>query len=322
MSATVSVLMPLHKAKPEYLRAALDCVFAQTFQDWKIVLVNDPVDRSIKDAIPAYLKDPRVTFIQGERPRSIGQNWNECLPYADTPFIQYLFYDDLWEKNYLEKMLKPFAEHPSVGFVSGNHTYLLEGELPTAGIYEEVEAFKKMHIKPGFHDGKELLYWWAEKGLRPNIIGEPSFVMMRRELIEKTGPFHETMRQYLDSEFWVRCLLAADWYDLPDMVGKFRVHAAGTSAQNGFGGKGVFERFDTFMILMDRAPDAERPRIKAALQRTFEGMIGRYFDYRKEGRKISMDGSGEFKKFCLQHPVIILRAALGFMFSKLSGQAR
>lgn len=313
MSATVSVLMPLHKAKPEYLRAALDCVFAQTFQDWKIVLVNDPVDRSIKDAIPAYLKDPRVTFVQGERPRSIGQNWNECLPYADTPFIQYLFYDDLWEPDYLEKMLKPFAEHPSVGFVSGNHTYLMEGESPVAGIYKEVEEFKKANVASGFHKGKELLYWWAEKGLRPNIIGEPSFVMMRKELLAKTGGFHETMRQYLDSEFWTRCLLAADWYDLPDMVGKFRVHAAGTSAQNESMGKGVFERFDTFKLLLERAPEEDKPRVRKALQKTFEAMIGRYFERRKEGRVMTADGSGELKKFCLQHPLIILRAILGYL---------
>lgn len=316
MTPIISVLMPLHKAKPEYLRAALDCVFAQTFQDWKIVLVNDPVDRSIKDAIPAYLKDPRVTFVQGERPRSIGQNWNECLPHADTPFIQYLFYDDLWEPDYLEKMLKPFAEHPTVGFVSGNHTYLMEGESPVTHIYKEVEDFKKANIKTGFHNGKELLYWWAEKGLRPNIIGEPSFVMMRRELLEKTGGFHETMRQYLDSEFWTRCLLHADWYDLPDIVGKFRVHAAGTSAQNESMGKGVFERFDTFKLLLERAPEEDKPRVKKALQKTFELMIARYFERKKEGRVMTTEGSGELKKFCIEHPFIILRAVIGYLLRR------
>jgi len=37
---------------------------------------------------------------------------------------------------------------------------------------------------------------------------------------------------------------------------------------------------------------------------------------KKEGRKISTEGSGELKKFCLQHPFLILQAVLGFLFSK------
>lgn len=312
----VTVLMPLYMPKMEYVRAALDCLLAQTFADWKCVMVNQRDDRDVRGMLPAYLKDPRITFVQDQVDRTIGENWNACLRYADTPFVQYLFYDDLWEKDYLEKMLKPFAEHPSVGFVSGNHTYLMEGKSPVAAIYKEVEEFKKTNVTTGFHNGKELLYWWAEKGLWPNIIGEPSFVMMRRELVEKAGPFHPTMRQYLDSEYWTRCLLHADWYDLPDIVGKFRVHPAGASAQNESMGKGVFERFDTFKLLLERVPAEDRPRMRKALQETFEGMIGRYFERRKEGRKINAEGSGELKKFCLQHPLIILRAMLGFLFSR------
>jgi len=314
--ATVSVLMPLYHPKPEYLRASLDCLFAQTFTDWKCLPVNTRDDRDVRAFIPVYLKDPRVTFIQSNEERTIGQNWNACLEYADTPFIQYLFYDDLWEKDYLEKMLKPFKDHPSVGFVSGNHTYLLEGESPVVAIYEEMDVFKKTNVSPGFHNGKELLYWWADRGLRPNIIGEPSFVMMRRELVEKAGPFHPTMRQYLDSEYWTRCLLAGDWFDVPDMIGKFRVHPGGTSAQNESMGKGMFERFDTFKLLLERVPAEDKPKMKKALGKTFEQMIDRYLKGRKEGRKFDPAGSGELKKFCLQHPLLILRAVLGFAFSK------
>lgn len=314
--ATVSVLMPLYKPKMEYVRAALDCLLAQTFTDWKCVMVNQRDDRDVRGMLPAYLKDPRITFVQDQVDRTIGENWNACMQYADTPYVQYLFYDDLWEKDYLEKTLQPFKDHPTVGFVSGNHTYLMEGESPVGHIYKEVEEFKKANVAPGFHDGKELLYWWAEKGLRPNIIGEPSFVMMKRELAEKAGPFHPTMRQYLDSEYWTRCLLHADWYDEPAVVGKFRVHPAGASAQNESMGKGMFERFDTFKLLLERVPAQDRPRMKRALKKTFEQMIDRYLKGKKEGRKISTEGSGELKKFCLRHPLLILQAVLGFLFSK------
>jgi hypothetical protein len=92
-----------------------------------------------------------------------------------------------------------------------------------------------------------------EKGLRPNFIGEPSFVMLRRSLMESVGKFREDMPQGLDTEYWLRCLLRADWYFERTSLGMFRVHGQAASARNDREGLGLYDRlgfYDTLLHLL------------------------------------------------------------------------
>lgn len=305
----VSVLMPMYKPKPEYLRQALASLFAQTETDWEAILVNQPWDQDITHDISEYLKDPRVRFIQSDTLKTIGENWNACLPHATSDKLAYLFYDDLWEPNYLKTLADILDQHPEVGFVSGNRTYLFEGDLQKSPIYDEVTAFTAANVQPGVHEGIPFLLWWMDQGLRPNVIGEPSFVMMRRSLIEQAGPFHKTMVQFLDSEYWTRCLAKSDWYWEPTVLGKFRVHAAATTAQNEFAGQGLFDRLTTFDAAIDLLPTAHKPHAKKALKHAVAAMIRKFLDRKKEGKTVG-GGSGDVRRFVLRHPVLTMQAAL------------
>lgn len=309
----VSVLMPLHKVNPALLRASLDCVLAQTMTDWEIVMVNDPLDPTTPEHIKEYLEDPRIRFHQEDTPRGIGANWNACLKYATADYLAYLFYDDLWEPTYLETLAGILDAHPDVGFASANRTYLFEGDVPKSAVYDEVKEFSDAHITPGQHEGVPLLLWWMNRGLRPNFLGEPSFVMFRRSLLERVGPFHETMVQFLDSEYWTRCLAKGNWYWEPTVLGKFRVHAAGTTAQNEFAGKGLFDRMVTFDAAIGLLPAEHRAHAKKALRHALAGMVRRYFERKKEGKAMG-GGGGDLKKFCLRHPLLVAGALLEALF--------
>ena len=75
--------------------------------------------------------------------------------------------------------------NPSVGLASAEHIYRAEGEVHTHPEYEKLRKYKQDNVDPGLHKGIDILLWWLDQGLHPNIIGEPSFVMLRKELIEK-----------------------------------------------------------------------------------------------------------------------------------------
>ena len=317
--ARVSVLMPVYKPKVEYFRQALDSLFAQTETDWECIIHNQPWDFDLQGALAEYLHDPRVKFFQGDTVRTIGENWNACLPHATSAYLAYLFYDDLWEPEYLKTLCDILDANPSVGFVSANRSYLFMGDSPKEAIYDEATEFMKT-VKPGLYEGIPALVEWMSRGLKPNAVGEPSFVILRRSLVDAIGPFHPTMAQFLDAEYWTRCFAKSDWYFEPRTLGKFRVHAVGTSALNAAAGKGLYDRLETMEAAVGLLPPKHRHTAKVALRHTLTDMIRKYLDRWKKARGgVTTQGGGgaaAVKKFAMRHPLIMAGAMLEAVFGK------
>ncbi|MDO8468257.1 MAG: glycosyltransferase [Candidatus Peribacter sp.] len=330
------VYMPAYEPKREHIRAAVESVRAQTNPDWTLLINDDAsVREDVKSHVQDYLSDPRITLRRNPRNLGIGGNWNACWQGAppspeaggvareggvggvrqSSEYVAFLFHDDLWEPAYLEKMIAALDLHPSAGFAAANHTYVKEGEVPAAPFYEELHAFVQKNIAPGLHAHGEFLRWWMARGLKPNVIGEPSFVVLRRSLMEQIGPFNASMVQFLDSEYWARCLLKADWIYVAEDLGKFRVHPAGMSAVNEGLGRGVFERFQTLQTVVAGLPPEERSAGNAAIVNALSGMIGQYFARRKQGRSVSGHGKSGLREFILRHPLLTLRAIIGWIKS-------
>lgn len=259
---------------------------------------------SVDEASPPL---PLAKGGQGEGVRGVRQS---------SEYVAFLFHDDLWEPAYLEQMIGALDQHPSAGFAAANHTYIKEGNVPAAPFYDELRDFVQKHLQPGLHNHREFLRWWLERGLRPNVIGEPSFVVLRRSLMEQVGPFNTSMVQFLDSEYWARCLLTADFVYVPQELGKFRVHPAGMSAVNEGIGRGVFERFQTLQTVVAGLPPQERHAANTAIVHALSGMIGKYFARRREGKSVSGHGSGGLKRFVLRHPLLTIRAFVQWMRKK------
>ncbi len=311
--------MPAYEAQNAHIRPALESVLAQSYTDWALLINDDAsVRENVESHVQDYLSDPRIAFGRNQKNLGIGGNWNACWPQGDSEFVAFLFHDDLWEPAYLEIMIAALDANPSAGFATANHTYLKEGSVPTAPFYDELHEFVQKSVQPGLHEHLSFLHWWLERGLKPNVIGEPSFVVLRRSLMKKVGPFNTAMVQFLDSEYWARCLLHSDFVYVPQSLGKFRVHPAGMSAMNEGMGRGIFERFQTLQTVVAGLPPEERKTGNTAIVHALSGMIGQYVSRRKQGRNLSGHGSGGLKKFVLRHPLLTLRALVGWMSTRSS----
>jgi hypothetical protein len=154
-----------------------------------------------------------------------------------------------------------------------------------------------------------LLSWWIENELHPNIIGEPPFVIIKKELYETVGPFNEEMPQFLDVEYWLRCLQVSDWYNHTEALGSFRVHNAGASAQNEASGAGIYDRLRCFEKLIETLEGELKKEATTARNSALEKMIGKYLDRLKEGKGVQ-GKRGHLKKFCLRHPLLIGTSAV------------
>ncbi|MBI2636190.1 glycosyltransferase [Candidatus Peregrinibacteria bacterium] len=275
----VSVCIPTYEPNPDHLAAAIESVFAQTFADWELIVRDDASETDVRGVVRPFLGDARVKFLRNDKRIGIGGNWNACARPAEGEFIAYLFQDDLWNPKYLERSVNILTDNPDIGFTAAQHSYRIEGATAavSAGIYKEVDDARAGAMKEGRIAREDFLRMWIGRGLRPNLIGEPSFVVLRRSTIERAGPFLENMKQGLDSEYWMRCLLGGDAWWIVENSGEFRVHPSSATERNDEQCAGKRDRLRMFRILINALPSGEMKMLaKRALRRTFFGMAWKF----------------------------------------------
>jgi GT2 family glycosyltransferase len=260
--------------------------------------------------VAAYTANPKIRFCKNEKRLGIGGNWNACLQKAQGEFLQFLFQDDTWHPRYLSLAVAAMEMTPDAGFVSADHSYLFEEN--DAGVvreaYDEVQNCRRRQIAAGRHVGKDFLQWWLGRGLRPNVIGEPSFVLLRKSLVDAIGPFREDLPQMLDSEYWLRCLLKSNWFLIGDDLGIFRVHASAASATNQREGRGLTDRLRLLEIALHLLPSGPLQRTaKAAFVTHLKGMIAKHRERKQSGGNTGGSAT-EALSILLRHPLLTLRA--------------
>ena len=110
-----------------FLQAAIDSVFAQSFGDWELLLVDDGSDDGSTEIARrcAALNPERVRYLQHEDHRNHGMSAtrNLGLAHARGEFVAFLDADDVWLPNKLRHQLERIERHPEVGVVYGPTLY-------------------------------------------------------------------------------------------------------------------------------------------------------------------------------------------------------
>lgn len=102
----------------QYLREAIDSVYAQTFKDWEIIFWdNASTDNSAEIAL-AY--DGNLRYFRGEQAVSLYAARNLALKQAKSKYIALLDCDDIWLPEKLEKQIPLLERKPEIGLVFSN----------------------------------------------------------------------------------------------------------------------------------------------------------------------------------------------------------
>jgi glycosyltransferase involved in cell wall biosynthesis len=110
----VSVIMPSYN-HARFLRETIDCVLAQTFTDWELVIVDDRSSDDSPAIIHSY-KDPRIRYSQNEKNSGTYPTLNRCLDLSSGEYIAVLDSDDIWAPTKLEKQVAALDKYPEASF--------------------------------------------------------------------------------------------------------------------------------------------------------------------------------------------------------------
>lgn len=131
------------------LADAIRSVFAQTFRDWELLLVDDgSTDGSL--AIAQSTDDPRVRVISDGENRGVPYRLNQITEMAEGEFIARMDGDDMMSPDRLAEQVAYLDANPNVDIVS-NGIYIIDGEDNLIGVrgLGELDASPASVIKRG-----------------------------------------------------------------------------------------------------------------------------------------------------------------------------
>lgn len=209
---TVSVAICLLNSS-RFIDETLDSVFAQTFDDYEVVLVDDGSTDGCVDAIERRHRDRRLTIIrQPHRGLSIARRVS--IASATGEFVAFLDHDDLWLPDKLERQLATARADPSVALLFSDCVY----------IDARGEPLRRLSDQYGL-DGIDLTgtRGYAEL-LRRGCFVWQSTVLARTAALRSVDAFNPAYPYIADYDTWLRMARRYRMHYTPAVLAKWRVH--------------------------------------------------------------------------------------------------
>ncbi len=230
----VSICIPTYNGE-EYLREALDSAIQQTYQNIEIIISDDHSKDQTLEIVKQYKNKTTIPFfIYNHEPHGIGANWNHCVNKANGGYIKFLFQDDTLENTCIEELIKPFFENNKVGLSFCKRKFILH--KPGASTSEWLSEYKDIHSSwTSIHyiqNGKDLLKDKTFLSQPRNKVGEPTAVLLKKEVFNKVGFFRTDLKQSLDYEYWYRVFAKYHIGFINKELISFRIHKMQASSVN------------------------------------------------------------------------------------------
>lgn len=182
----VSVIIPVYNVA-EYIEETLDSVFAQTFEDFDVIVVNDgsPDTEEFERVLEKYLD--KIIYLKQEN-AGCGPARNVAIQNARGALLAFLDGDDVWLPDYLESQIAFLETHDydlvySDGRLFGNPAF-------------EGKTYMELSPSDGEANFESLL------DMRCNVLLSGS--VARRKAVEDAGMFEWKNVRAQDFHLWLR----------------------------------------------------------------------------------------------------------------------
>jgi len=213
----VDVIIPAYNAA-RYLPTAIASVMAQTFEDWRILLVDDGSTDDTEKIVGPFIRElgPKLQYIK--QPNSgLPAARNTAIRNSSSEFLALLDADDVWLPCRLSESLKCFENRPQVGL-----SYGFVSLIDEAG-----ETTRTFDTIPRYAEGRIATYIY-----RRTIDLPCPTITFRRKCIDEVGLFDEGLRAAEDRDLWLRIAMRYEIAFSPQLLAHYRVAAGSMSTDS------------------------------------------------------------------------------------------
>jgi glycosyltransferase involved in cell wall biosynthesis len=191
----VSIILPTYN-RPDYLAAAIESVYRQSFRDWELLIADDGSDPQTLDYLQAQSDPPRVKLLRLSHSGNPPAVRNAALLEAQGEFIAFLDSDDVWMPDKLQKQLDSLRCHGGRPWSYTGFIQVGDGGKPLPGI--RAASFPAI-------EGRIF-----DQLVREQARVAQSSVMVSRELLRRVGGYDEQLPVCGDYELWLRLAQRCD----------------------------------------------------------------------------------------------------------------
>jgi O-antigen biosynthesis protein len=208
----ISVVLPVYNTPPQFLRAALDSVIAQSYPHWQLCIADDcSTEPHVRDILDLYAgRDSRISVVYRNSNGHIAQASNTALSLARGEWIALLDHDDCLHPMALHVVAEAIAANPDAALI-----YTDEDKI------DQINTRYEPYFKCDYN--YELL-------LAHNMLSH--LAVYRRDLIEDSGGFRSGFDGAQDYDLALRAVERISSHQvlhLPRVLYHWRAHTESTA---------------------------------------------------------------------------------------------
>jgi glycosyltransferase involved in cell wall biosynthesis len=176
--------------KAEHLPEAIESLLAQTYGDFRLILLDDASSDGTERIAREYeQRDPRVRYFRHATRQAMIATWREVVHLAqrECPSADYFAWvsdHDRWDPRWLEEMLDQFEQHPATVLA-----YPITQRMTPDGIF--VDKGPRLFDTAGVADRRARWRRFCDEGVGS---GDMVYGLMRMDALRDAGVFRTVLR--------------------------------------------------------------------------------------------------------------------------------
>ena len=210
----VSILIPTYN-RPDYFKIAFESALNQTYSNIEVIVCDNSTNEKTNEYIKPFLSNKRVKYYRNYNAKTKKDNFKKFKDIVNGEYINWLMDDDVLHIDKVKIMVDVYLNN-NVSIVTSYRNFIdADGNL-----LENKSSLKETAILNGKDTGKKLLLNLY------NFIGEPTTVLIKRDLLENHY-WEAECRGYKaisDVVMWLELLKKGNLAYIVNPLSSFRIH--------------------------------------------------------------------------------------------------
>ena len=225
----VSVVIPVHWVKREWLIRAITSVLEQDYHNQEVIVVNDITSENIDDIVESF---KIKKYIKNPTNKKLPYSMNRGFEAADGEYFFYLGADDYALPGMFTRLVAELEKDKTYSLVIGRVLEIDENDKPKG---PDPQGYSLENQRTAKKAGTDITNPTIERKVTFFGTFDACF-LYRREVWEQTGGYDETAIGTEDYDFWIRASRKFKIRRIPDEEPPYSVYRSHSNTISSTGG--------------------------------------------------------------------------------------